>query len=51
MYTAIKYAGMYLLTISESIEAKYKFIRKEAIVATAIWMVGTAFFTDRSGRR
>ncbi|HEX8334977.1 MAG TPA: hypothetical protein VF622_20295, partial [Segetibacter sp.] len=40
VYTVIKYAGIYLLAISETIEAKYKFIRKEAIVATVIWLVG-----------
>ena len=40
MYTVIKYAGIYLLTISATIEAKYKFIRKEAIVAAAIWLIG-----------
>lgn len=43
IYTAIKYAGVYLLGISEKIEAKYKFIRKEAIVATVIWLVGLLF--------
>ena len=40
IYTAIKYAGIYLLAISETIEAKYRFIRKEAIVAAVVWMVG-----------
>ena len=40
IYTAIKYAGIYLLNISEKIEAKYRFIRKEAIVAAVVWMVG-----------
>jgi hypothetical protein len=39
IYTAIKYAGIYLLGISEKIEAKYKFIRKEAIVAAIIWVI------------
>ena len=39
IYTAIKYAGIYLLAISEKIEAKYRFIRKEAIVATVIWVI------------
>ena len=43
IYTAIKHAGIYLLDISESIQAKYKYIRKEAIIATAIWMVVLLF--------
>jgi hypothetical protein len=43
IYTAIKYAGIYLLGMSEKIQAKYKFIRKEAIVAAIIWMVGLLF--------
>src|SRR5262245_5147457 len=29
IYTAVKYGGMYLFAISGTIEAKYKFIRKE----------------------
>jgi hypothetical protein len=43
IYTAIKYAGIYLLAISETIELKYRFIRREAIVATVIWLVGLLF--------
>lgn len=39
IYTGIKYAGIYLLGISEKIVTKYKFIRTEAIVATIIWMI------------
>lgn len=39
IYTAIKYAGMYLLANSEKIKAKYSFIRKEALVAVAIWLI------------
>src|SRR5688572_6784439 len=39
VYTAIKYGGIYLLAISEKIEAKYKYIRKEAIVAAVIWII------------
>ena len=38
LYTGIKYAGLYLLTISEKIEVKYRFIRKEAIVAAVVWL-------------
>jgi two-component system LytT family sensor kinase len=40
IYTAIKYAGVYLLGISEKIEGKYKFLRKEGIIATVIWLAG-----------
>ncbi len=40
IYTGIKYAGMYLLNISEKIEAKYPIIRKEAIVAAVVWLTG-----------
>ncbi len=47
-YTAIKYAGMYLLNISEKIEARYPIIRKEAIVATVVWLTGLLFL--RFGR-
>jgi hypothetical protein len=39
IYTAIKYGGVYLYNVSEAIQAKYKFIRREAIVATALWLV------------
>ncbi len=40
IYTTIKYGGIYLLDISETIHARYAFIRREAIVATVIWLVG-----------
>ncbi len=40
IYTAIKYGAAYLYNVSEAIQAKYKFIRREAIVATAFWLVG-----------
>jgi two-component system LytT family sensor kinase len=43
IYTAIKYAGFYLVTISEKIEAKYRFIRREAIVTAGIWLAGLLF--------
>ncbi|HUS03356.1 MAG TPA: histidine kinase [Chitinophagaceae bacterium] len=48
VYTAIKYAGFYLLTISAKIEARYQYIRKEAIVASGIWLAGLLFL--RFGR-
>lgn len=48
IYTLIKYGGIYLLDISKKIEAKYKFIRKEAIVATVIWLAILLFL--RFGR-
>jgi hypothetical protein len=40
IYTTIKYGGIYLYNITEVIQAKYRFIRREAIVATALWLVG-----------
>ena len=48
VYTAIKYGFFYLLAISEKIEAKYRLLRKEAIVAAGIWVAGLLFF--RFGR-
>lgn len=48
IYTGIKYGAIYLLAISENIEAKYKLIRKEAIVASVIWLAGLLFL--RFGR-
>jgi hypothetical protein len=43
IYTGIKYVGIYLLGTSEKIAVKYKFIKKEAIVAAIIWMIGLFF--------
>jgi hypothetical protein len=43
VYTGIKYGGVYLYNVSERIQAKYKFMRREAIVATALWLVGLLF--------
>jgi two-component system, LytTR family, sensor kinase len=43
IYTAIKRAGMYLLTISGRIAVKYPYVRKEAIVAGVIWLIGLLF--------
>jgi two-component system LytT family sensor kinase len=48
IYTVIKYAGIYLLAISEKLAAKYKYVRKEAIVAGVIWLAGLLFL--RFGR-
>lgn len=38
VYTGIKYLGFYLLTNSEEIEERYKFIKKEGIAAMIIWI-------------
>lgn len=48
IYAVIKYGGVYLFGISGKIEAKYKVIRKEAIVVTWIWLAG--FLILRFGR-
>ncbi len=48
IYIAIKYAGIYLLDISEKIAGKYKFIRKEALIAAVIWLIALLFL--RFGR-
>jgi hypothetical protein len=40
IYTAIKYAGLYLLSNFEAIQLKYKFIRRESVAAFIIWMIG-----------
>lgn len=39
VYIIIKYGAGYLYNVSEAIQSKYKFIRREAIVATAFWLV------------
>jgi two-component system LytT family sensor kinase len=52
IYSAFRYAGMYLLAISGSIEAKYRFIRKEAIMAAGIWLAVLLFLRfDRAEER
>ena len=52
IYTGVKYAAMYLLAISGKIEAQYKWIRKEAIVAAAFWIAGLLFLRfDRAEER
>lgn len=38
-YTAIKYTGLYLLSRTEAIQSKYKFITPGALVAFVLWMV------------
>lgn len=43
VYSTFKYAGIYLFAISGHIEAKYKFIRKEAIMAAAAWLAVLLF--------
>ena len=39
LYTIIKYLSLYLLAVSSKIEAKFRFIRREGIVATFIWLI------------
>lgn len=39
VYTLIKYISLTLLSIAEKLESKFRFIRREAIVATFIWGV------------
>lgn len=52
VYSAFKYAGIYLLGISGKIEAKYRFIRKEAIIAAGIWLAVLLFLRfDRAEER
>ncbi|GEO11077.1 sensor histidine kinase [Segetibacter aerophilus] len=48
IYTATKYAAIRLLAKAETVEAKYRFLRKEAIVAAMIWAVVLIMF--RFGR-
>ena len=40
IYTTIKSGCFYLMTISKKIEAKYRFLKKEAIFAAGIWVAG-----------
>ncbi|GGK72751.1 sensor histidine kinase [Rufibacter glacialis] len=39
VYSVIKYAGLYLLSNSEVIQAKYKIITRDALVAFVLWMI------------
>ncbi|MGZ8537543.1 MAG: sensor histidine kinase, partial [Flavisolibacter sp.] len=39
IYTIIKYLSLYLLAVSGKLEAKFKFIRREGIVATFIGLI------------
>lgn len=39
IYSTIKYLSLYLLSVSGKLQEKYKFIRREAIVATFIWLI------------
>jgi two-component system LytT family sensor kinase len=39
VYTAIKYAGLYLLAMAEAIQSKYRFIRREGIAGIVVWMI------------
>lgn len=38
-YSLVKYAGLYILSNSERLQAKYKFINREGLVAFVIWML------------
>ncbi len=38
-YSLIKYAGIYLLYNSESIQKRYRFVTREIIVAVVVWMI------------
>lgn len=48
IYTIIKYISLYLLAISEKIESKFRFIRREAIVATFIWSIILLFIVSEN---
>lgn len=48
VYTVIKYTNLYLLNISGRLESKYRFIRREAIVATFIWLVVLLFLLNET---
>lgn len=48
IYSIIKYISLYLLAISGRLEAKYKFVRREAIVATFIWLVILLFIVQEN---
>src|SRR5688572_10399518 len=39
IYTIIKYLSLYFLSVAGKLEEKYRFIRREAIVATFIWLI------------
>lgn len=39
IYSIIKYVSLYLLSVSAKLESKHRFIRREGIVATFIWLI------------
>ena len=43
IYTCIRYAALYLLSRSEALQTKYKFITQSNLVAFIIWMMVTFF--------
>ncbi|ALJ00157.1 sensor histidine kinase [Rufibacter tibetensis] len=39
VYSVVKFAGLYLLSHSEVIQAKYKIITRDALIAFVLWMI------------
>lgn len=39
-YTVMKYAGLYLLAHSESIQSRYRFITPAGLIAVFLWLIG-----------
>jgi two-component system LytT family sensor kinase len=40
IYTVIKYASLYVISLSPVIESKYRFVRREGVIASVIWIIG-----------
>lgn len=50
-YTVIKYAGIYLLSNSEAIQAKYRVITRDGLLAFVFWMVSMFFLLIADAER
>jgi len=40
IYSVIKYLSLYIISISAALESKYRFIKREGIIAAVIWVIG-----------
>lgn len=44
IYTVIKYLSLFIIAIAPSIESKYRFVKKEGLIATMIWIIVLLLF-------
>jgi two-component system LytT family sensor kinase len=40
IYSVIKYLSLYIISISGTLELKYRFIKREGVIATIVWIIG-----------